>query len=262
MIDAGRGILYPARMPQFHRIPPDAAASELLEWFWVPEWDIEPGRVSRQHVVAFPALNLVIQPEGVELVGASTLASHRDLTGRGWAVGALLRPAAVVALVEEPAALRDGSQTFVAPELHRDVSLAMESGEHGHRERAAQVFSAWLRRRVGEVGPVARQANRMAFMLMSDPAIIRAEDAAARMSMSLRSLQRLAHRHVGLPPAAMIRRRRLQEAAQRVRDHPETDLSTLAADLGYADHAHLTNDFRAVLGITPRAYRAGGERPV
>jgi AraC-like DNA-binding protein len=31
----------------------------------------------------------------------------------------------------------------------------------------------------------------------------------------------------------------------------------VAADLGYADHAHLTRDFRTVLGFTPSAYRAG-----
>jgi AraC-like DNA-binding protein len=53
----------------------------------------------------------------------------------------------------------------------------------------------------------------------------------------------------------MIQRRRLQEAAERVRTDPEVDLSSLAADLGYADHAHLTNDFRTVLGFTPSAYR-------
>jgi len=54
----------------------------------------------------------------------------------------------------------------------------------------------------------------------------------------------------------MIRRRRLQEAAQRIRETPTSDLATIAAELGYADHAHLSNDFRSVLGVTPRAYRA------
>ncbi len=68
-------------------------------------------------------------------------------------------------------------------------------------------------------------------------------------------LQRLAQRYVGLPPAAMIRRRRLQEAAQRLRAEPETSLAALAAELGYTDHAHLANEFRAVLGFTPSAYR-------
>jgi YesN/AraC family two-component response regulator len=29
----------------------------------------------------------------------------------------------------------------------------------------------------------------------------------------------------------------------------------MAAELGYADHAHLTNDFRKYLGFTPSTYR-------
>ncbi|MDQ0644841.1 AraC family transcriptional regulator [Microbacterium murale] len=256
MIDAQRGILYPARMPDFHRLPPPTQAGELVEWFWVPEWSIEPGRTSRQHVVAYPALNLVVDPGGVELVGASTTATHRDLVGRGWAVGALLKPASVAVLVDDPSVLRDDSTPFDAPDLLAAVRQAMESGDDSRRERAALVFSEWLIEKVGLVGPAARQANEMATLLMADAAITRAEDAAVRLSMSVRTLQRLAHRHVGLPPAAMIRRRRLQEAAQRVREQPDVDLSTLAADLGYADHSHLTNDFRTVLGIAPSTYRA------
>lgn len=256
MIDARRGILYPKRMPEFHRLLPPDAAVDLVEWFWIPEWDIEAGRSSRQHVVAYPALNLVIEPGGVELVGASTSATHRDLTGRGWGVGALLRPAAVAALIDDPAALLDSSVAFKVPELHHAMAEVMNAGGEQRREQAVEVFAAWLVSRTGMVGPVARQANEMSRMLIADASVLRAEDAAARLAVSARTLQRLARRHIGLPPAAMIRRRRLQEAAQRVRDEPRTDLSALAAELGYADHAHLSNDFRTVLGITPRAYRA------
>ena len=75
--------------------------------------------------------------------------------------------------------------------------------------------------------------------------------------MSVRTLQRVAHRTVGMPPAAMIRRRRLQEAAQRIRDDPDAVLADVAAELGYADQAHLANDFRTVLGLTASSYRRG-----
>jgi len=68
-------------------------------------------------------------------------------------------------------------------------------------------------------------------------------------------VQRLARRYVGLTPLAMIRRRRLQEAAQQLRINPRISLAELAAQLGYADQAHLSTDFRAVLGFTPSAYR-------
>jgi len=256
-MDSRRGVLYPTRLPEFHRMVPSSGAEDLVEWFWIPEWDIDPGRVSRQHVVAFPALNLVVEPSGIELVGATTRASYRDLAGRGWAVGALLRPASVSVLTDDPAGLRDSAAAFAAPDLHAAISQVMnDDGGARSRETAVEMFSAWLIERVGAVGPLARQANTMSTMLMGDESVTRPEHAAARLSMSVRTLQRLAHRHVGLPPAAMIRRRRLQEAAERIRAQPDTDLSILAAELGYTDHSHLTNDFGTVLGITPRAYRS------
>ncbi|APH44427.1 DNA-binding protein [Microbacterium sp. 1.5R] len=258
---ATRGVLYPARLPDFHRLPPATAARDLAVWFWIPEWSIEPARSSRQEIVGYPALNLVVENGDVSLSGATTRASHRELTGTGWAVGALLRPAAVAALIDDPAALVDSEQPVVAPELADGVSAAMASGE-GHRERAVAVFSEWLARRVGPLDDSARHANALVEVLMEEGAADSVEEAATRLAVSLRTLQRLAHRHVGVSPAAMIRRRRLQEAAEHLRLHPSVDLADLAADLGYADHAHLTRDFRNVLGIAPRAYRASSAQDV
>ncbi|MBS0023513.1 AraC family transcriptional regulator [Microbacterium paraoxydans] len=256
MVNPTRGVLYPARLPQFHRLPAPREVGHLVAWFWIPEWDIEPGRASRQEIVSYPALNLVVEQGGVTLSGATTRLFHRDLSGQGWAVGALLRPAAVPALAPDPAALVDTSRPVVAPELHDDVSAAMRTGE-GHRERAVAAFARWLAAKATRDDAEAQRANAVFDVLMGedDPALT-PEEAAARLAVSVRTLQRLTHRHVGLSPAAMIRRRRLQEAAQRVRDEPGVDLASLAAELGYADHAHLTRDFRAVLGIAPRGYRS------
>ena len=63
MVDSFKGILYPARLPTFHRVPAPASVTDLVQWFWIPEWDIEPGHTSRQHVIAFPASNLVVQKD-------------------------------------------------------------------------------------------------------------------------------------------------------------------------------------------------------
>lgn len=255
MVNPTRGILYPARLPEFHRLPAPAGVADLVAWFWIPEWDIEPGRSSRQEIVSYPALNLVVEREGVSLAGATTRASHRDLRGQGWAVGALLRPAAVAALVEEPAALIDAETPIDAPELLTAVTADMASGE-GRRERAVSSFSLWLRARVGRSDDASLQANALFDALMGEEAALTPEEAATRLAVSLRTLQRMTHRHIGLSPAAMIRRRRLQEAAQLVREEPAADLATIAAELGYSDHAHLTRDFQAVLGIAPRTYRS------
>jgi AraC-like DNA-binding protein len=255
MVNATRGILYPERLPEFHRLPAPSEVADLVAWFWIPEWDISPGRSSRQEVVSYPALNLVVEPHGVSLVGATTRASYRDLRGRGWAVGALLRPAAVAALVGEPVALVDTEAPLDASDLLAAVTAEMCSGK-GHRERAVASFTQWLRERVGTLDDAAHQANALSDVLMGEGAALTPEEAATRLSVSMRTLQRMTHRHIGLSPAAMIRRRRLQEAAQLVREKPGTDLATIAAEFGYADHAHLTRDFQAVLGIAPRTYRS------
>ena len=256
MVDPTRGILYPARLPRFARVPPPPAAAELVAWFWIPEWDIAPGRSSRQEIVSYPASNLVVEIGGVGFAGPTTRLSHRDLTGHGWAVGALLRPAATPPLAD-PASAVDGYLPVDLPDLHAAVASAMTAPDPATRHTAATAaFADWLARRVPAPGEEARLANAMADVLMTDAAIRRVEDAADRLAVSVRTLQRLARRYVGLTPSAMIRRRRLQEAAQRVREHPDVDLSAIAADLGYADHAHLTNDFRVVLGFTPSRYRS------
>lgn len=248
-----RGVLYPARLPTFERIPAPERVADLVRWFWIPEWRIQPGRSSRQHLIAFPACNLVVEPDGVGFSGPTTRSSYRDLTGTGWGVGALLRPAAVPHFAADPASLRDTYQIRDFPVLKEMIDKAM-AGTDRHRD-AVDAFSDWL---VDEVPPPDEEgllANEMATVIDSDPEIRTVRDASDRLNVSARTLQRLASRYVGLPPLAMIRRRRLQEAAERLRTEPDTTLAVVAADLGYSDHAHLANEFRSVLGLTLSGYR-------
>lgn len=249
--DPTRGVLYPERLPRFTRIAPEGAASDLVAWFWIPEWDLPAGAVSRQPLLGYPAANLAVDVDGATLWGATTRASERMLRGRGWAVGALLRPAALARLHDAPSELVDTHAVLDEPGLVSSVVAAMPD-----LDAAARAASEWLAARTAPVTPDGRLANAMADLLMTDADILRLDDAARRLGVSVRTLQRLAHRSVGLPPAAMIRRRRLQEAAQRVRDEPGAALADIAAELGYADQAHLANDFRTVLGFTASDYRA------
>ena len=251
MTDPTRGVLYPERLPRFTRLAPPAEASVLVAWFWIPEWDLPDGVVSRQPILGYPTANLAVEPDGVTLWGATTRASERELRGSGWAVGAVLKPSAFARLHDAPSDLVDAHVALVEPQLVRAVVAAMPD-----LEAACAAVSTWLTQRVGQPTAEARLANAMADLLMTDSTILRLDDAAERLRVSVRTLQRLAHRTVGLPPAAMIRRRRLQEAAQRVRDDPDVPLADIAAELGYADQAHLANDFRTVLGLTASDYRA------
>lgn len=286
MHDDRRGILYPQRLPSFTRLTPAAELAHIVQWFWVPEWSLDEGVELRQEILPYPACNLVVEPGGVSFVGPPTRRSERVLSGSGWAVGALLRPAGAAAVAPaavasasasgsatatgSPAAtgtplsaLRDRTVTLDLPELHQAVRSEMDApralGEH--RQRAVSALSHWLIAQVGSPTPSAedRMANQLA-ELIADPEITRVDQLGSVLHTSTRTLQRLAERHFGLSLHSMIRRRRVQEAADQLRTHPTASLSALANDLGYADHAHFATDFKAVVGMSPSAYRQAAQR--
>ncbi|MGO3041515.1 helix-turn-helix domain-containing protein [Ancrocorticia populi] len=252
-----RGVLYPAGLPSFHREPVTGDLAAFVRWFWIPEWDIEPGRTSRQHLIGFPACNLIVEDSVTGISGPTTRASYRDLTGKGWAVGALLRPAAVPVLVDDLALARDAYLSMEYPDLSSAVKAAMNTQAPAkvRYDAAISAFTGWLMQHVGAPSDEALLANRMVEVAESDSRVLTVTDLAAELSISTRSLQRLAAKYVGVSPSALIRRRRLQEAAEQLRRNPDFDLTVLAHQFGYADHAHLTNDFQTSLGFTPSAYR-------
>lgn len=251
-----RGVLYPARLPSFHREPAPAALDGLVRWFWIPRWALGEGRTSRQELLPFPASNLVITSDGVSLAGPTTRASYRDLSGTGWAVGLLLRPAAVPSLRVEPHRVRDAEVPVEAVDLHRAVAAAMAGADEVEGRRLAVAACVeWASARLARPDADGLLANALEDLVSTDGSIVRVDQLAERLGSSTRALQRLAHRHIGLPPLAIIRRYRLQEAAQRLREDPQVRIADVAAELGYADQAHLSADFRAVLGLTPSGYR-------
>lgn len=258
-----RGVLYPGRLPEFHRLPPPPELDRAVRWFWIPEWRLEPGVESRQQILPFPACNLVVEPHGVTVVGPPTRRSERVLSGSGWAVGALLKPAAAPALIPGFHELRDASATVDEPRLHDEVSRIMGDrrlGDEQRRSSAIEALSRWILARLPAPSAEGELANRLADEL-ADPAVVRVQQLAPRLHTSTRTLQRIAAHYFGLPLGSMIRRRRLQEAAQRLRDDPSVSISEIASELGYSGHAHFTTDFKAVVGVTPSDYRAEASEP-
>jgi AraC-like DNA-binding protein len=289
-----RGHLTPGPHATIVRLPAPDDVAHLVRQLWIPEWDLPAGERAEQLVLGYPASNVVVEADGVALHGPTSRASTRVLTGRGWAVGALLRPAGVLLFTENPAELLDGSVPLPAPGLRTAVAEALAGidraglpvraasppaevvsaggprvrpavGETpagpapaGRHERAAARLVDHVRVLAAEVSPAAARdgavANRMVDLLEEGSGTRSPADLARQLHVSERSLQRLAARFVGMPPQLLIRRRRLQEAAERMRADPAADLGALAAELGFADQSHLTREFRSVLGATPRGY--------
>lgn len=79
-------------------------------------------------------------------------------------------------------------------------------------------------------------------------------DLARVSGLSLFHFCRVFESAIGMPPAAYVRNRRVHRAKQLIR--AGSNLADAAINAGFADQAHLTRQFRAVMGVTPSQWRA------
>jgi AraC-like DNA-binding protein len=100
----------------------------------------------------------------------------------------------------------------------------------------------------------ARQVAEVAEVAETDRSVRRLSDLSSRSGIAPRTLQRLFARNAGVSPTWVLRRYRLLEVAEAVRRGQVVSWAETAADLGYADQAHLNREFRAATGRTPAAY--------
>ena len=126
---------------------------------------------------------------------------------------------------------------------------------------AAALDAALVALLPAEVPPSVALADRAVALLAEDRSLTRVADLAARLDLSVRSVQRLFADGVGVGPAWVVRRFRLQDAAAHATAGGDVDWAGLARDLGYYDQAHLVREFTAAIGTPPARYAAGGGPP-
>ncbi|SFL18400.1 helix-turn-helix domain-containing protein [Geodermatophilus ruber] len=245
------------------RYPPDAGFEELLRRFWIPVWSVPPGTAAPQKVLQYPVCLVVVSAHDARFHGVATGLSTTTLSGDGWAVGVMCAPAAGWLLTGTP----------VSGHTDRSVALTDVLGDDGARladrvraamgpdpaspaaHRAAMDAVGEVLRRFLPVDPEGELVNRVVGFVEANSAVLRVAQVCAEFDLSERALQRLVQRRLGLTPKWLIQRRRLQEAAERLRAGGTT-LAETAAVLGYADQPHFHRDFARVTGMTPGEFSA------
>jgi AraC-like DNA-binding protein len=202
---------------------------------------------------------LVPSPE-VTLAGPTCRATRFRLAeGRAWGVGLL--PAGWAALFGAQAG--DYADRFV--DALADPAFATLAPLAGELAATQGGFDA-------ELAVIVRHVERLLDGAEPDPAIMHltaelvdpdlatVADLAARMGMTVRSLERLTRRAFGFPPKLLIRRQRfLRSLGQYMLDPSLKWLGTL--DWQYHDQSHFVRDFRRFMGMSPSAY-AKLEKPL
>jgi AraC-like DNA-binding protein len=260
-----RGIIDPAAgLTKFRldRYPPSADVGRFVDRYWVVSWDLRDDEPFTQQVFAHPVVNIVFAEEGPLIHGVTTRIGERKLEGAGRALGIMFRPAGFRPFLGRALSTITDRAVPIAEVLGPealDLARTVDAASDGAELTAAA--DGFLAARV----PGARQPSETSTELVehaaADPSLTRVDALAALAGVGVRQLQRRFADHVGVSPKAVIRRYRLYEAAERAARGDGVDWAALAAELGYADQAHLIRDFSSAIGTTPERYARANRRP-
>lgn len=268
-----RGVLRSADgsgRPRSQVVAPSAAVARYVQHFWTVAWEV--AGPARRNVLGHPVLHITVEvgdgpihgftPPVALVHGVVRHTFHVDLPPSGWVLGARFRPGGFRAATGVDAA---GSTDRVVPLTDvfgagpsRALLTAVLDADPADRHTA---MDAWLAERLPEsMDHDYEQALAIVSAMIDDRTLTRAEDVASAHGMSMRTLQRLLRRNVGVGPKWLLARYRLHDAVAAIDRADDTggrlDLAELAASLGWFDQAHFTRDFTAHVGVSPLAYRA------
>lgn len=246
-----RGILNPSDgflHFKLEREAPPADLSAFVAGFWRVRWDLEDHQRFEQEILPYPCVNLSFEQGAFQVHGPGTQRFVARLSGRGSVFGVRFKPAGFFAFSKVP--MRSLVDRVTPVQMATQRSPALPSESLGVREAACDFLRSFRTQPDAKSSLVDALVERA----QSDRTVARAEDLAADAGLSVRSLHRLFEQYVGVGPKWVVRRSRVQEAADRVANGARVDWARTAQELGYHDQAHLIRDFREQVGFTPEVY--------
>lgn len=224
---------------------------EVLRHVWLVRWSLPTGVVQRQRVLSYPAFNAVFEPQGCALYPPLPHVQIRALEGTSWAVGLLLRPGSGMLFAPNPDGIDATGQPMPDAPAAR-VRALLTDWTPDARGTLVTVLRGWLTPMIGRLDDTARLVNSACELAENDRNLLRAGDLADAVAVTPRTLERAVRDRLGVTPKWLIECRRMQEAATTLFAAPDTDVSALAADLGFADYPHFSRSYRRIIGETPK----------
>ena len=206
-----------------------------------------------------------------ELGELTRLTGIREWTGRFKGMGdcvtlqALLTPLGAVHVLQSQAlATQPRIQARIDGLLDRKLTRQLESdiALACTLDDKLQHFAAWLESHLltqRQFAPGALRAGRAAMRLSAEPHLT-TETLAGEQHICRRQLERDFRRFLGTSPLHLARVARVQAVSRR--GQTGASLADIAADIGFADQAHMSRVVHQLTGLTPRRFVRAAQSPM
>lgn len=243
-----------AELYQLRRYFPDPALAELIEQFWLVDWDLRGQAAHIQQNLPDPNFHLFVSNGKVTMPGPVSKSYSYEMQGKGQIIGVKF---ALGALAEKlnfkPADFID-RQIDVQQIFNLDTSrlLSELSAANSDQQIVAILQSCFL---PFAIRPSLQRTRvrQLVELIKQHSDITRVELLSERSEISVRAIQRCFLRYLGINPKWLIRKYRLHQALELL-EQQSVEVADLVGSLGYTDQSHLIRDFKEFLGLTPAAY--------
>lgn len=239
---------------------PSPALARHAHAYWSFTVRLPPGEPFLHHVWPDGCVSIAVASDGANVLacsvtGPGATALRIPVLGGLTYRGIRLWPHAAAALGIPVASLHGRvtpASDVLGDEMH---TFATDVARADDGEAFVDACERWLAPRVANATPIDPLVHDAVHTLIARDGAVSIAQLATSLGIGVRQLARRFQNVVGLTPKAFGRVRRVRATMAVLLDGTEASWSRLAAELGYADHAHLTREFRSVTGFAPTELR-------
>lgn len=250
-------VLDPLHSAQYYSLKMPAPRDELAHYvdhYWIMRWDVPSDTSFTAEIIPSPYINLTFMKQGASITGVTTGKYTYEVQGSGVIVGTKFHPGGYYALTGHTAS-EVTDKVIPAQEIFTQVTQRMNDQiiSAPSDEKAIELMEHLLLSRL----PQPNDNLELIRAIIND---IKENDRSTVSSLvtahniSERRLQELFKTYVGVSPKWVILRYRLIKASHLAIKPTSQKWTEIAIDLGYSDQSHFINDFKRIIGKTPKEY--------
>ncbi|WP_105615631.1 DUF6597 domain-containing transcriptional factor [Vallitalea okinawensis] len=237
----------------FNIIPPSNDLKHIVELFWSIKWNLPDGKVFNQQIIPNPHINIVHYGDSTFVEGVVKKLFEYHLQSSGEILGIKFKIGAFNNLTKVK------MSTFTNQKIQIGEILEPTQWENlkdlNSTEEKVVYMENLLLNYAHPVDNKGLFVEKVINYIRENKSITSVDMVAKNFNKNIRSIQRDFDTYVGVNPKWIIRMFRLQELNKELEMDSTPHWADLAAKLGYADQPHMINDFKSILGITPREYK-------
>lgn len=252
------GVLHRERSEEHYnlrRYLPDKPLSELVEQFWFVNWNLDEGVSHTQRNLPDPNFNMIYENKKLKVIGPVSKTYSYEMRRAGEILGVKFEIGALSSFLVHPI------HTYIDRTLDACSVFGLAIDEICPLLEESDNDGSFIEILSEAILPFLKNSNEnlvklryIIKLIKNEKGIYRVEQLSERVGLSIRTLQRMFHSHVGFSPKRLIRKYRLHHLLKEFEEE-RVEIAEVAALLDYTDQSHLIKDFSELIGMTPMRYK-------